>query len=379
MQFGGIVVGGDVLSVGRTILIAEDNTSTQKVLSKILSSAGYAIECVADGQEAIDHLGRNMPDLVITDIMMPRVDGLEVCRHVQELETTVRPYVIVLSALNDLDSVVEGLARGADDFICKPFKSQELLARTRVGMRLVEHQYEIMKLTHQVSEYRSMASLSALGSSIAHEVNSPLGAVSFNNQTMRKILKRSPPAEGSETLLEILDEDERALQYITKIVKSLKQIYKKESTHEDRQCRLNEVFETTQAMMSHRIGSSITLEIDSVVEPIHLRCPGRELIQILINLVGNAIEAITDKGWIRISVAASAEAVTVSVVNNGAPIPPTSAERMFEPNVTSKPEHGTGLGLYISRSIAERNGGHLIYDADCPEGVRFELMIPRAT
>lgn len=116
------------------ILIAEDEAYLNRILEKVLTKAGYAVDSCADGQEALDYLeSTDAYDAAILDIMMPRVDGLTVLRRIPGAGQ--RPAVLLLTARDAVESRVEGLDLGADDYLTKPFATQELLARLRALLR----------------------------------------------------------------------------------------------------------------------------------------------------------------------------------------------------------------------------------------------------
>ena len=116
------------------VLIAEDEAYLNRILEKVLTKAGYAVDSCADGQEALEYLeSTDAYDAAILDIMMPRVDGLTVLRRIRERGSDLP--VLLLTARDAVESRVEGLDLGADDYLTKPFATQELLARLRVTWR----------------------------------------------------------------------------------------------------------------------------------------------------------------------------------------------------------------------------------------------------
>lgn len=118
------------------ILIADDNEVNINLLQAQLSTQNYEIETARDGQEALDALSRSMPDLILLDIMMPKVDGYEVCRRVKDdLRSTFVP-IIMLTALSDMSDKIKALEMGADDFLTKPFNQLELRTRVKSLLRI---------------------------------------------------------------------------------------------------------------------------------------------------------------------------------------------------------------------------------------------------
>jgi len=123
------------------ILIAEDDITSRLVLDHTLKKAGYEVLVAADGREAMEALEtKGAPRLVVLDWMMPEMDGAEVCGRVREKGGSDQPYIIMLTALESKQDLIRGLSSGADDYIAKPFDREELLARIRVGERIIELQ-----------------------------------------------------------------------------------------------------------------------------------------------------------------------------------------------------------------------------------------------
>lgn len=121
------------------ILIAEDDPVSRRILQATLASWGYAVSTTANGIEALAVLqGEDAPSLAILDIMMPGMDGLEVCRRVRESQTTNPPYLILLTAMATKENVVKGIEAGANDYLSKPFHRDELRVRVGVGVQMLD-------------------------------------------------------------------------------------------------------------------------------------------------------------------------------------------------------------------------------------------------
>jgi DNA-binding response OmpR family regulator len=121
------------------ILIAEDDATSRTILTAVLSKGGYEVVARADGLEALEAFKQSdPPDLAIVDLIMPKIDGLELVREVRALPTPRPPYIIILSTKSETADVVAGLDAGADDYLVKPFDAAELRARVEVGRRMLE-------------------------------------------------------------------------------------------------------------------------------------------------------------------------------------------------------------------------------------------------
>jgi DNA-binding response OmpR family regulator len=135
------------------ILIAEDDQVSRRLLEATLVKGGYDVIACSDGAEAWQVLQNgNAPPLAILDWMMPEMDGVEVCRRVHEMLTSQPTYLILLTAMGRKEDVVGGLEAGADDYVTKPFDREELLARVRVGLRVVELQRNLADRVRELED-----------------------------------------------------------------------------------------------------------------------------------------------------------------------------------------------------------------------------------
>jgi sigma-B regulation protein RsbU (phosphoserine phosphatase) len=135
------------------ILIAEDDPVSRRILEETLINWGYEVSVTADGREAWDVLrGPDAPPLAILDIMMPEIDGLEVCRKVRQLPCATPPYLILLTAMNSKDDVVRGILAGANDYLTKPFHRDELRARVGVGAQMLSLQKTLAERVKELEE-----------------------------------------------------------------------------------------------------------------------------------------------------------------------------------------------------------------------------------
>ncbi len=132
------------------ILIAEDDPVSRRILEATLVKWGYEVSVTLDGRQAWNELQReDAPSLAILDIMMPGMDGLEICRKVRSLPCAIPPYLILLSAMSDKEHVVRGIKAGANDYLTKPFHREELRVRVGAGIRVLALQ---KTLTERVAE-----------------------------------------------------------------------------------------------------------------------------------------------------------------------------------------------------------------------------------
>lgn len=134
------------------ILIAEDDEISRKMLRRILLKDGNEVTAVEDGLKALALLKNETPDILVTDWMMPDLDGSELTRRVRALNLPGYVYIILLTALTEKERIIEGLDAGADDYITKPYDKTELLARVRSGNRVIQLEKSLRQKNQELSE-----------------------------------------------------------------------------------------------------------------------------------------------------------------------------------------------------------------------------------
>ena len=132
------------------ILIAEDDRDSRELLCWMLEKLGYQVVATSNGKEAWEAFRRGRFRLVISDVLMPEIDGLELCRRIRKHKQSKYTYVIIITALIGKKDYLEGMEAGADDFVTKPFDPDELKARLRVAERIISFQ-ELAAATEEVT------------------------------------------------------------------------------------------------------------------------------------------------------------------------------------------------------------------------------------
>ncbi len=379
-----------------TVLVIEDNPDLVGFLVHLLSDQ-YNVLTAGDGVEGIEKVNAEIPDLVISDIMMPRKDGYAVCKEIKSGERTKHIPVILLTAKADISMKIEGLEYGADDYVTKPFNSKELMARIKSLLNLREMEGEIQERSmeleklnlqlevalddlketqSQLLQSEKMATMGTLAGGVAHEINNPLGAILANAQMLLRDVKNKEDRES----LELIEESARRCR---DIVKSLLTYSRKPATEKFKPVDLNEVIGDTCNLLKHQLeGENIKIETEYGKLP---RFPGNanELQQVFTNLILNSRDAIKEldkPGKIIVKTSHEGDFIVSRVIDDGAGIEQKNIEKVFDPFFTTKnlaDELGTGLGLSITRKIVEKHSGEISIESEVGEGttitVRFRL------
>ncbi len=353
------------------ILVVEDNLELARLLAGFLGRH-YRVDTAADGNAGLEEARRLHPEVVVCDVMLPGRSGLEVVEALKSDPRTADIAVILLTARHESATVLEGFARGADDYMEKPFRPQELLARIRAQLRL-------RAIAGELAEAQKMAMLGTLAAGLAHEVRNPAGAILASLPVIRRALgpdETGRPTPAPERVLELVAVVEDSTRRITALVDDLLRF-----SHVERAAPVPWEPDAAVKRVVHLLGhrfQRVKVEEDLCYAS-EVEGQGGQLDQVLMNLLDNALKAIGDGGTLRVATRDAGDGVRITVDDDGPGIDPDDLPRIFDPFFTTRGVgDGTGLGLYLSRRIVEAHGGRLEAQNLDGGGARFELWLPGA-
>ena len=388
------------------VLIVDDEPRNVRILEGILAPMKYNLRKAANGIEALKQVEKELPDIILLDVMMPGMSGFEVCSTLKsQPETQLIPIVLVTS-LSDKDSKITGIDSSADDFITKPVDPIELRARVKSLLRikflydkLNEKNVELQKAMHQLEVTQQkliiqekMASLGNLVAGVAHEINTPLGALISNNDIFIRSVKKmkilltdlvSPvDAPKDPALAKLFASIENlnkvsktASERIVKIVNSLRTFARLDQAEMDRG-DIHEGIESTLTLVYHELKGRIEVHKDFGDLP-PISCYPNRLYQVFINILVNASHAIKKKGDIYIKTYTKNNKAIIEIKDTGKGIPKENLNRIFDPGFTTKSKGiGTGLGLSIVYQIIEDHNGSIEVESEIGKGTMFRIILP---
>ncbi len=362
------------------ILAVDDTPDNLILVQTILESEGFEMDLVADGISALEQIIQSPPDLILLDVMMPGIDGYEVTRRIRNNPGLPYIPILLITAFTE-SSVVEGLDAGADDFIRKPFDTDELLARVRSLLRLKHSLDEQQKMARQREDFVSR---------MTHDLRTPLVASDrmlnlFQQETFCKI---SP--EMKQAIAVMIRSNHNLMQ----MVNNLLEVYRIEAgkkTLNSESCNLPEMLqEVVQELNPIASDKGLTLKVDTSALDKQGENPGvvtgdkLELRRVFSNLIGNAIK-FTDTGSIETRIFESAPGndknwVTIEIEDTGYGIAAEDQATVFERFRQGRNKRaGSGLGLHLSRLIVEAHGGAIEVFSELGKGSVFTVRLPKQT
>jgi two-component system NtrC family sensor kinase len=367
------------------LLLVDDEEHFRQVLAKRLSRRGMAPEQAGSGEECLNLLEKRPMDVVILDVKMPGMDGLEVLRRIKERYE--RTEVILLTGYANTQDGVDGIKSGAFDYLSKPVELDHLAGKIKQAHEKILWEEERKKeadfrarMEQRMAAAERLASLGTLASVVAHEINNPLAIINDSVGWMQLLLSKPDMAE-----MRIKGQLEKGLGKIAKSVERAKKV-----THQLLGFARKDDSVVSEVNLSQLVEEAVQLvekeasykeiefvqEVDASLDSI--RSDAYQLRQVLINLLTNAIHATGPKGRIKIRLQKDGEQAILTIQDTGQGIPQEDLERIFEPFFSTKPTgEGTGLGLFVTRGIVEKLGGTIEAESRLGEGTDFRITLPR--
>lgn len=346
------------------VLGVDDNHRNLTILRRALTPE-FDLATADSGEAALAAADRLHPEIVLLDIMMPGIDGYEVCRRLRQVPHGRRAKILLVSARSMTTERLEGYAAGADDYVVKPFDPEELAAKVRVYSRL--HSVE--------SVDRLRSDLLAL---LAHETRTPLTAILG---PLPLLLEAPNLDEDQRELLAMIESGAQRMLRLIERGSFLAQLRSGAVEVHSAAWPL-EVLVRSAAGRHARAAGERRVRLEFEAEPgVAAQTDGDLLGQLLDELLANAVRVSPEGGEVRVRAGTAGDRAFVAVHDAGPGVAAPLAERLFEPFVVGEVRHhraGHGLGLPIARALAEALGGTLELQPAAGRGAEFRLELPRA-
>jgi two-component system, sensor histidine kinase and response regulator len=352
------------------ILVVDDISKNLQVVGTLLRKEGYRIVPATSGAQALERVRAETPDLILLDLMMPEMDGLEVCRRLKADALTQPIPVIFLTASNEMEHLVQGFEVGAVDYVTKPFNPPELLARVRTHLELkhardtiVRFGQELSRLNDEKNEFMGIA---------AHDLRNPLSAI----QGYSEMFLEEPELarEEQEDLVRRIHDGARRMAEMVQNLLDANRIERGEMNLNLASAELSALFLTVvESQRPRAVEKQQTLHLETAPPPVMVLVDRNVMTQVLENLVSNAVKYSPPGKDIFVRLKKHAQGVRVEV--------PEDQKKLFGKfaRLSAKPtggEHSTGLGLSIVKKMVEAMNGKVWCESELGRGATFIVEFP---
>lgn len=352
------------------VLIVDDEPSARKTIEMLLLREGYEMTFVEDGAEAFVELDDMdvLPDAILLDVMMPDMDGFEVCQRLKRHPRWGHIPVILVTALDSKEDLARGMDAGADDFLHKPVNGLELRARVRSMLRIKQRQDELQEMLQMREDLSHM---------IVHDIRGPLGTI----QVFCDLLRDKVTADGAADLETIHREANRLSSFLTDMLMLAKMEYGRLLLNRS-QVNIGELI---SAVYENYYPIAQLKNIQLVTKlPTETKTVSVDIIlfqRLLDNLVSNALKFSPSGGCVTLQLLYPVDThqFCMQVMDEGPGIPPAYHETIFDKfKVVATDRRNVpqvGLGLAFCKMVAEAHNGRIYVKNNTPQGAIFTVEI----
>lgn len=353
-----------------TVMVVDDQSANVQIVGQLLEAAGYQTIPALSGQQALARAQERKPDLVLLDMLMPKMSGSEVCRRLRELPGLAEVPVIFLTAASEREFLAQAFAEGAVDYVVKPFVHEELLARVKTHIELKRARDRLSAMLREREDVTNI---------VAHDLKNPLSNILF----AAKLLERGgdDKAKDGELVRDIELCAEEALQFIQRFLSRRAEGQLLRTFSATRIDLHKLAAETIQLQTASAVARRIKLSLDGAEAPVSADpIATRNVLQ---NLISNAIRYSPEGEEVRIEVGASRPGFSkLLVMDRGPGISEQDQQKLFKRFVrlaTAKDagSYSSGLGLAIAKHDVVQMGGHLWYESRPGGGSVFAFELPQ--
>jgi CheY-like chemotaxis protein len=366
------------------VLIVDDNKESIDLLEYFLKPAGYTIIQACDGPSAIEAVKQNQPDIILLDIMLPKMNGYQVCEKLKKSQDTFHIPIVMITVLKELKDKIKALEAGADDFISKPFDSVELLARVKSLLRIKFYYSEILKRNRELEKQKEILMREdllkkELTNLIVHDMKNPLFVIQGNLQMM----EMNAGSETSEVYTKRIARGSRSLLRmilnLLDISRLEQQKMETEPVYADLNNMVSDVTESLKNIPEHQ-SKSVRMKLREEISRIYI---DKDIFErVLENCLNYIFQNTPEFMSISMETLKSENGkVQLKITHDGKPIPAEFKEKIFLKNAQPELKNAgykpaRGLGLIFCRMAMKAQQGNIYLDKNIKDQNCFVLEIP---
>ena len=362
------------------VLIVDDIPVNLQLLSSILYKEGLDISAATNGRQALESAACNLPDIILLDVSMPKMDGYEVCRELKKNPATALIPVIFLTAKVDSEDILKGFESGAVDYVTKPFNPKELMSRVSTHLELKRSRDYIALQNRELSELNSMKD--KLFSIIAHDLRNPVGSILGFSEILDQTYEKLSEDERRQYIKIIRTSGKNMYALLTDLLEwARSQLGRIETQFEN--IHLKALADKTIDLSLIKMKEKNITIINGITESCTAYANETMIRGVLRNLISNALKFTASGGKINLISKEENGLVRIEISDTGIGISPENLTKLFrlDQNITTpgtSDETGTGLGLILCKDFIEKNNGRISVESEIGKGTTFKFTLPGA-
>lgn len=367
------------------ILIVDDDSILRSVAAESLKQAGFSVSEAENGIQALAAIKGSRPDIVLLDVMMPEMDGFDTCRAIRALPNGDMVPVVMITALEDIDSINRAYEVGATDFITKPINWIILVQRVRYMLRAVQMNKERNRLQQELQHAQRLKAIGTLASGIAHDFKNLLQIIQGSVELL--LLNKTAGDPDYADLQEIFSTSRIGHELVQQML-----AYSRSLKSEKKPTDLNAQISRTGQRLQKSLPESIIIQLRLDEDLPVVAVDAVQMEQVLLNLATNARDAMPEGGTLGIQTstveltqafcrrhpkAKPGRYACIRVSDTGTGMDPATRNRIFEPFFSTKEVgKGTGLGLSMVYGIVQNHDGFITCNSMIGQGTTFSVLLP---
>jgi two-component system, sensor histidine kinase and response regulator len=378
-------------SFASTVLIVDDEPHNLTVLDGLLTQYGYSVQAANDGKTAIEMAKNHHPDIVLLDIMMPEMNGFEVCEQLKTDSYTREIPVIFISALTNVNDVVHAFQAGAVDYITKPFQFAEVLARVENHLTIIQQKYQLLEQSNQIEsmrkrEQRRFAQINQMREQFVqaatHDLKNPLAIIMGSAD----IMARFDEVRGNRLLRDCVQSILESSKAMTDLITGMLDLLRMQSSLDLNFQPVNYTRFVESQIQKHQsaaLARGINLTFASALTDFYVNIDEKLIGRVVDNLVTNAIQYSHENTKIDVILSEEEKDIVLQVRDEGFGMSADDLQKLFTPFFRAKKMdgerviEGAGLGLAIVKEILEQHRGRIDVYSKVGDGSVFRVYLPK--
>ncbi|MCP4720583.1 MAG: response regulator [Desulfobacteraceae bacterium] len=367
------------------LLLVDDEEEFRKTIAKRLGKRGFALIQASSGEECLDILDKESVDVVVLDVKMPGISGIETLKAIKQKAEKIQ--VILLTGNVAVLDGVEGIKAGAFDYLTKPVEIDHLVNKIQQAFEIIRLEEQKVrdleyrrKMEKKMIDTERLVSLGTMSTGIAHEINNPLAIINESAGFMKQIISAPEMFNYSQknALLKGIEKIEKSIKRARRITHQLLGHVKKQDTQFS-EVNLKALLDETLGLLKKELeDKNISIHWGIGKEKNIFWSDPYQIRQILMNLLNNAIHALGKNGSIILSTWETKDDIILEIEDDGVGISKENLGKIFDPFFTTKSfDEGTGLGLFVVHKILSDLGGNVEVKSSLGKGTSFIIKLPR--